>query len=197
MSGWVGDVIGSFGPFGLAALMVLENLFPPIPSEVVLPLAGFLVGRGELGFAEALVASTFGSLLGALVLYALGRWGGRGLVLRYGAVLRVKEADLEHAEGWFERYDEAVVFFGKMVPGLRSLVSIPAGMLRMPLWRFSLLTASGAAVWDALLLGAGWYLGANWERVAGVMEPVSGVVLAITLVAAAGLTLRWWRRRGG
>ena len=168
MSGWVGDVISPFGARGLAALMVLENLFPPIPSEVVLPLAGFLVGRGELGFAEALAASTLGSLVRALALYALG---GRGLVLRFGAVLRVKEADLESAEGWFGRYDDAVVLFGKMVPGLRSLVSVSAGMLRMPLWRSSLLTALGAAVWDALLLGAGWYLGANWARVAGVVGP--------------------------
>jgi membrane protein DedA with SNARE-associated domain len=112
-------------------------------------------------------------------------------VLRYGSVLRVKEADLERAEGWFGCYDDAVVLFGKMVPGLRSLVSVPAGMLRMPLWRFSLLTALGAAVWDALLLGAGWYLGANWERVAGVVGPVSAAVLAVALV-------RWWgRRRGG
>ena len=85
-------------------------------------------------------------------------------MLRDGAVLRVKEVDLERAEGWLGRYDDAVVLFGKMVPGLRSLVSVPAGMLRMLLWRFSLLTALGAAVWDALLLGAGWYLGANWER---------------------------------
>lgn len=196
MSGWIEDVIGAFGPFGLAALMVLENLFPPIPSEVVLPLAGFLVGRGELGFLEALVASTLGSLAGALVLYALGRWGGRGFVLRYGAALRVKEADLERAERWFERYDEVVVFFGRMVPGLRSVVSIPAGTLRMPLLRFALLTAAGAAVWDALLLALGWYLGVNWSRVAGVVGPISTVVLAIALIAGVGLTIRWWRRRG-
>ena len=118
-------------------------------------------------------------------------------MLRYGAVLRVKEADLDRAEGWFGRYDDAVVLFGKMVPGLRSLVSVPAGMLRMPLWRFSLLTALGAAVWDALLLGAGWYLGANWERVAGVVGPVSAAVLAVALVAAAVPAIGWWGRRGG
>lgn len=197
MSGWVQDVIASLGAPGLFALMVLENLFPPIPSEVVLPLAGFLVGRGELGFAAALVASTLGSLVGALCLYALGRWGGRGLVLRYGAVLRVKEADLAGAERRFGRYDEAVVFFGRMVPGLRSVVSIPAGTLRMPLARFAILTAAGAAIWDALLLGLGWYLGANWERVAGVLGPVSGVVLGVALLTAAVLAFGWWRRRAG
>jgi membrane protein DedA with SNARE-associated domain len=118
-------------------------------------------------------------------------------VLRDGAVLRVKEVDLERAEGWLGRYDDAVVHFGKMVPGLHSLVSVPAGMLRMLLWCFSLLTALGAAVWDALLLGAGWYLGANWERVAGVVGPVSAAVLAVALVAAAVPAIGWWGRRGG
>lgn len=113
-------------------------------------------------------------------------------MLRDGAVLRVKEVDLERAEGWLGRYDDAVVLFGKMVPGLHSLVSVPAGILRMLLWRFSLLTALGAAVWDALLLGAGWYLGANWERVAGVVGPVSAAVLAVALVAAAVPAIGWW-----
>ncbi len=117
MTGWIADLIDAFGALGVALLMVLENLFPPIPSELILPFAGFLVGRGELGFLPVLVASTAGSLFGALVLYALGRWGGRNLILRYGRFLRVKEADLDRAEGWFDRYDEWVVLFGRMVPG--------------------------------------------------------------------------------
>lgn len=195
LGGWIEQVIAGFGPLGLAALMLLENLFPPIPSELVLPLAGFFVSRGDLGFVWALVAATSGSFVGALVLYALGRWGGRPLVLRYGRVLRVKEADLDRADGWFERYGGALVFFGRMVPGVRSVVSIPAGLSEMPLGRFTLLTASGSAVWNALLIGAGFYLGANWSRVADVVGPISNAVLALALVAIVGLAIRWALRR--
>lgn len=193
LGGWVEQVIAGFGYPGLAALMLLENLFPPIPSELVLPLAGFFVSRGDLGFVAATGVATAGSLAGAFVLYALGRWGGRPLVLRYGWVLRVKEADLDRADGWFERYGGALVFFGRMVPGVRSVVSIPAGLSKMALGRFTLLSASGSAVWNALLIGAGYYLGANWSRVTSVVGPISNAVLIVGLVAAFGLAA-WWRR---
>jgi membrane protein DedA with SNARE-associated domain len=138
LAAWVSDVIRSSGYVGVALLMLAENLFPPIPSEVVLPLTGFLVNQGQLAFFPALGVATTGSLAGALVLYALGRWGGRGLVLRLLVdVLRVKEADLDRADEWFDRYGGVVVLFGRMVPGVRSLVSIPAGLSEMPLGRFS------------------------------------------------------------
>jgi membrane protein DedA with SNARE-associated domain len=176
--------------------MALENLFPPIPSELILPFAGFLVGRGELGFLPALVASTAGSLFGALILYALGRWGGRNLILRYGSFLHVKEADLDRAEGWFDKYDEWVVLFGRMVPGVRSVVSIPAGMLGTPFLRFVLLTTAGSAAWNALLLGAGWYLGDNWQQIAGVLGSISNFVLVLVAVALVAAVIWWWRRRG-
>lgn len=192
---WIEQVIVALGPLGLAALMLLENFFPPIPSEVVLPLAGFFVYRGDLGFAWALVAATLGSFVGALLLYALGRWGGRPLVLRHGRLLRVKEAELDRADDWFDRYGGWVVFFGRMVPGVRSIVSIPAGLSEMPLGRFSVLTALGSAVWNSLLIGAGWLLGENWHRVSGLVGSVSTVVLVALAVAAVVLTAWWWRRR--
>lgn len=195
MTGWIADLIDAFGALGVALLMALENLFPPIPSELILPFAGFLVGRGELGFLPVLVASTAGSLFGALVLYALGRWGGRNLILRYGRFLRVKEADLDRAEGWFDRYDEWVVLFGRMVPGIRSVVSIPAGMLGMPFVRFVLLTTAGSAAWNALLLGAGWYLGDNWQQIADIVGSASNVVLVLVAVALVSAAVWWWRRR--
>lgn len=196
MTGWIADLIDAFGALGVALLMTLENLFPPIPSELILPFAGFLVGRGELGFLPVLIASTAGSLLGALVLYALGRWGGRKLILRYGRFLRVKEADLDRAEGWFDKYDEWVVLFGRMIPGVRSVVSIPAGMLGTPFVRFVLLTTAGSAAWNALLLGAGWYLGDNWQQIAGVVGSVSNFVLVLVAVALVAAAIWWWRRRG-
>lgn len=189
------EAIRSYGLWGVAGLMLLENLFPPIPSELVLPLAGFFVSRGALGFAGALLAATVGSLLGAFVLYGLGRLGGRPLVLRYGSVLRVKESDLDRADGWFDRHGGWVVFLGRLLPGVRSLVSIPAGVSEMPPGRFTLLTASGSALWNALLIGAGWYLGENWQRVEALVGPVSNVVLAVALAAVVGLAIRWWRRK--
>ena len=182
---WVLDVIGALGYIGLALLLVAENLFPPIPSEVVLPLAGFLVGRGDLSLWGAIFAATFGSVAGALVLYGLGRWGGRRLVLRYGQWLRVDEKRLGQAEGWFRRYGDWVVFFARVVPVARSIVSIPAGTMKMPVLRFVLLTTLGSAAWNSILIGAGVVLGANWQAVEGWMGSYSDVVLIVGTVAVA------------
>jgi membrane protein DedA with SNARE-associated domain len=191
---WAADVLAALGSFGLLFLMLAENLFPPIPSEAILPLAGFLVGRGELGGVQAVAAATAGSVLGALILYALGRWGGRAVVLRYGRLLRVTEHDLDRAEGWFDKYGDAVVFFARMVPLARSVVSIPAGMLEMPVLRFTFLTTLGSALWNTLLVGAGWFLGANWERVFAIVGSISNAVLIVALVAIVVLAIYWLRR---
>jgi membrane protein DedA with SNARE-associated domain len=193
LAAWVADVIQASGYLGVALLMFAENLFPPIPSEVILPLAGFLVNQGELRFVPALVVATVGSLAGALVLYALGRWGGRTLVLRYGRLLRVRETDLDRADAWFDRYGEAVVLLGRMVPGVRSLVSIPAGLSEMPVKRFVVLTVLGSGAWNTLLIGVGWQLGENWSRLSGVLGSVSNAVLAILAVATIVLVMWWWR----
>ena len=192
---WIDQVISSFGYGGVATLMLLENLFPPIPSEAILPLVGFLVNRGDLAVIAALLAATLGSLVGALVLYALGRWGGRPLVLRYRRALRVTEAELDRADGWFDRYGSWIVVFGRMVPLARSVVSIPAGMSEMPVWRFVLLTALGSAVWNALLIGAGWFLGENWSRVTAVVGSLSNIVLVVVAVGVVTLGVWWWRRQ--
>ena len=189
------DVIGALGYVGLALLLVAENLFPPIPSEVVLPLAGFLVGRGDLNLWGALVAATFGSVAGAVVLYGLGRWGGRRLVLRYGKWLRVDEQRLQEAEGWFGHYGDWVVLGARIVPVARSIVSIPAGTAKMPLLRFVVLTTVGSAVWNGFLIGAGVALGANWQVVQGWIGSYSNIVLVIGAGAIAiFLVLRHFRR---
>jgi membrane protein DedA with SNARE-associated domain len=192
IGGWVQDVIGAWGALGLVFLLFLENLFPPIPSELILPLAGFLVGREELGWVQALVGSTTGSLLGAYVLYGLGRWGGRPLVLRFGRGLRVTERELDRAERWFDRFGSAVVLFARMLPGARSVVSIPAGTLQMPLGRFTVLTVAGSALWNTLLIGAGYLLGENWSRVEGAVGSISNVLVVIVLISVVGLTIRWF-----
>ncbi len=195
LAAWVSNVIQSLGYAGIAFLMLVENLFPPIPSEVILPLTGFLIGQGELWFVPTLVAATAGSLAGALVLYTIGRWGGRRLVLSYSGVLRVKEAELDRADKWFDRYGGVVVLIGRMVPGVRSLVSIPAGLSEMPLGRFILLTTLGSGMWNILLIWCGRLLGENWSRVAGLVGSFSNVVLAILAIVAVILAVRWWRSR--
>lgn len=189
------DVISALGYLGLVLLLVAENLFPPIPSEVVLPLAGFLVGRGDLNFFGALAAATAGSTAGALILYAMGRWGGRRLVLRYGRWLRVDRPRLARAEGWFTRWGDWVVFVARVVPVARSVVSIPAGTAKMPLARFLILTTLGSAAWNALLIGAGVILGANWSTVQNWVGSYSNVVLIVAAVGiAAFLVFRHYRR---
>lgn len=195
MGQWTEEVFRSLGYVGIALMMLIENLFPPIPSEIVLPLAGFLVGRGEIGFVPALVAATIGSVVGALMLYALGRWGGLPLVLRYGKILRITRADVERSEEWFARYGDWVVFFTRMVPLARSVVSVPAGMMRMPLLRFTLLTTAGTTIWNVILIGAGWALGSNWQVVERTAGAYSNVILVITLVASVALVVWWWNRR--
>jgi LPXTG-motif cell wall-anchored protein len=188
--------ISAGGYPALALLVLLENVFPPIPSEVVLPLAGFYVTEGVIGFVPAVASATAGSVAGALLLYALGRFGGRPLILRYSPVLRVTEERLERAEGWFDRYGSAVVLFGRMVPGARSVVSIPAGLSEMGLTRFVLLTAAGSAAWNFLLIGAGWALGRYWRRASEIAGSASTVVLVAAGVAVVVAVAAWlWRRR--
>lgn len=188
-----------FGYLGLTVVMVVENVFPPIPSEVVLPLAGFQVSRGLLSFGGALIAATVGSLVGALVLYALGRGGGRPLILRNARLLRITPQRLERAEDWFDRHGAWVVLLGRLIPGARSVVSVPAGLACMPLWRFVGLTTLGSLAWNALLIAAGDALGANWTRVAEVIGPISTVVLggAVVAVALWGAHRLWRARAAG
>jgi membrane protein DedA with SNARE-associated domain len=182
------------GYAGLAAVMAIETVFPPIPSELVLPFAGFHVARGTLGFLPALGASTLGAVLGAVVLYAIARVGGRPLVLRLHPLLRITAGDMDRADRWFDRRAVAIVLFGRLVPGIRSLVSVPAGLSEMPLWRFVAATAAGALIWNATLLGAGALLGAQYHRVEGYVGPVgTAMVIVVVLAVVAGLV--WLRRR--
>ena len=192
---WVENVVDEVGAVGLAFVMFLENVFPPIPSEIVLPLAGFYVEDGRLGFVEALVGATVGAVAGALLLYAIGRFGGLPLVLRYRRILRVSEAEIERADAWFDRYGDWIVFFSRMIPIIRSIVSIPAGMSEMPILRFTLFTAAGAAIWNTALIGAGYALGGNYEEVESVVGPLSRVILVVLVLAIVYVGYRWHRRR--
>ncbi len=194
MTEQIADLVAAGGYLAIGTIMVVECVFPPIPSEAALLLTGVAVGEGTLTFTGALIAATVGSLIGALVLYAAGWYGGRPLVARYGGALGVRAGDLDRAERWFDRYGAWVVLTGRMVPLVRNLVSVPAGLTRMRLIRFVALTAIGSAAWNAAIISAGWFVGDGWERVAeslGRAAATTGAVMTVALVVAA----LWWRRR--
>jgi membrane protein DedA with SNARE-associated domain len=197
--GWVLAVVEALGAVGVGLLVALESVFPPIPSEVVLPLAGFLAGQGKLGFVAVLVWATVGSLVGALALYWLGAaLGIRRLCKLADKIPLMDGRDVERAESWFARHGVWAVLLGRMVPGVRSLVSIPAGVARMPLWLFTLLTVVGSAVWNALFVGLGWLLGDRWTEVGNYSDVINYLVIGgIVLVCALLLGRRALRRRRG
>lgn len=197
MRQWALQIIEALGEPGVGALMALETVLPPIPSEVVLPFAGFGAARGDLDLGLTWVAATVGSLLGAWVLYGLGAAVGPERLHRLAArrwFIVLSPADLDRGERFFHRHGGKVVLLGRGAPFLRSVVSIPAGYVRMPLLRFTGLTAFGSGVWNSVLIGAGYRLGERWDRVGGVVGPVAYAVLAAAL-GAAWLVIR--RRRHG
>ena len=191
----VSQVISDLGLLGLVALMFVENVFPPIPSEVVLPLAGFFVARGELSFVGVLFAATLGSVLGSILLYELARYGGRPFVLRYGSLLRVGPEELDRADAWFVRRGPIVVLVGRCIPGVRSLVSLPAGMLKMSRVAYILLTLVGSLIWNTALIGLGWILGEEWEKVSDVVGAVGTPLLIVVLLILGAISVVWWWRR--
>jgi membrane protein DedA with SNARE-associated domain len=192
---WVRNTVSSGGYPALAGLILAENLFPPIPSELILPLAGFYVSQGQMAFVLAVLAATIGSLAGALLLYAIARFGGRKVVLRFGKVLRIRESDLDRGDEWFDKHGGWVVLFGRLVPGARSLVSIPAGLSEMPVMRFALLTTLGSTAWNCALIGAGWGLGEHYEKVGGIVGPVGTAIVGLCALAVLALVVRAYRRR--
>lgn len=160
LAGWAGDVVASLGEVGLGLLVALENVFPPIPSEPVLALAGVLAAQGTLSLTLLVIASTLGSVLGALVFYGLGARVGRPRVVRIlERIPLVDVRDLERTEAWFSRHGDAAVLVGRLVPVVRSFVSIPAGFTRVPLLRFMLLTAIGSGLWNTAFVMAGYLAG--------------------------------------
>lgn len=194
---WVTDVVDTLGYLGVAFLVATENLFPPIPSELVLPLAGFTAAQGKANVVLMVVAATVGSMVGAWALYgiaaAIGEERLRALVERYGRLLRLDGKDLDRAQDWFDTKAGTAVLVGRCVPLIRSIVSIPAGFNRMPLVRFSAYTLAGSLVWNSALVGAGYALGDQWHKVGDWVGYLQYVVVAVVVLAAAGFA---WRRFG-
>jgi len=199
---WIKQLIETLGYPGIVLVMALENVFPPIPSELVMPLAGFMAAEGTFNLVGVIMAGMIGSVIGALVLYYLGLWANepiiRAFVRRWGRYALISENDLDVSLSYFSRYGEAVIFFGRLIPIVRSLISVPAGMQRMPLPKFLLYTVIGTTIWSAILSIAGWVLQENYQRVAGVVERYQSIViLLVALAVAAFLYLRLIKPRLG
>jgi membrane protein DedA with SNARE-associated domain len=191
---WVVLVMRTIGSPGVGLATAVETVFPPVPSELVLPLAGYTASEGHYSVTAAIAWATAGSLLGALVLYWLGAaWGLERICALADRVPLLHADDVRRAVAWFGRHGRTAVFVGRLVPGVRSLISIPAGVDRMPLLRFCVFTTAGSLVWNAALILAGYELGAQWHVVEAYVGSVGNVVyvlLAVVLVVVAARRLR-------
>ena len=191
---------GSFGYLGVLVAMAIESAMIPLPSELILPFAGFLVSdpgkiepltHGPWGFWLVVIAATLGNTIGSLIAYAIGAWGGRPFLERYGKYLLIRPHEIEIAEHFFAKYGAATVFFSRLLPIVRTFISFPAGVARMPLGRFVAYSTAGAFLWSMLLVYAGTVLGANWVDIRHALQPfdlliaVGAVVLVVAFV--------WWR----
>lgn len=195
IAAWGTRIIDATGYLGVFFLMLLESLIPPIPSEGILPFVGFLVAEGKMVAPVALGVASLGSLAGALTFYALGRWGGRPLVGRYGRLLRLDERSLDKAEDFFRRRGGVTVLVARFVPVVRPLIAIPAGLAKMRLVPFCVYTLVGAVLWNGLLILAGWALRRNWDTVMGYTKWLDIAVIVAAAGLAVLLVVRWQRRR--
>lgn len=195
MLNWITNIISSLSYWGIALLMLLENIFPPIPSEVIMPLAGFTAQQGQLNLLFVILAGTVGSILGALPWYYIGKQVGerrlRQWVDRHGKWLTLSGEDIDKSQQWFNKYGGAAVFFGRLIPGIRTLISIPDGFEEMPLFTFLLYSTVGTLLWVGLLSYAGFVLGQNYQLVKKFLTPIS-IVVAVVLALVLGV---WIVRR--
>lgn len=184
---WITSTMEAMGYVGIGLLMFLENLFPPIPSELIMPLAGFTVAQGEMNFQYAVLAGVVGTMLGALPWYYAGKFVGeerlRKLADRYGKWADISSADIDKANRWFYKHGPKAVFFGRLVPGIRTIISLPAGLTSLPIGIFLLYSTVGTALWVGLLTYAGFALGDNYELVDEYLGPVSKLVLVVLILA--------------
>ena len=191
MFDWISGVVDQMGYVGIAFLMFAENIFPPIPSELIMPLAGFNAARGDMTFVGVLVAGTVGAVAGATAWYWIGLKVGarriRKLAARHGRWLTVSPEEFDTAQDWFDRHGGAAVFIGRLIPTVRTFISVPAGLLPMPLGRFLAYSTGGTLIWNAILTGAGYLLESQYERVQAWLNPISTAVVIII----AGIYL--WR----
>lgn len=203
MDDWVTGIVESMGYAGIALLMALENVLPPIPSELIMPLAGYNAEQGHVNLWGAIAAGTFGTLVGTLPWYAAARWLERDRVYRWvehhGHWLTVERKELERAVDWFGKHGRWTVAVGRLIPGIRTLISVPAGFCHMPLWQYLSYSAAGTLIWTGILAYLGSLLGQNYERVSTYLGPISwlvmGTITAVYLVRLVRMRKRNHARR--
>ncbi|ENI1309199.1 DedA family protein [Listeria monocytogenes] len=197
METWITSIMADFGYIGIFILIMVENLFPPIPSEIILTFGGFMTTVTSLNVVMVIIVATLGSVVGAILLYKVASYFGKErltkIVLKYGRILRLKESDIERAESFFLKYGSWAVFLCRMIPLIRSLISIPAGMTKMKMSRFLILTTAGSLLWNTVLIGLGAVLGESWNEIVVFMDSFSTIiysVIAILVVVGLGYFFR-------
>jgi membrane protein DedA with SNARE-associated domain len=199
MFDWITGLMNGLGYAGIALLMFLENIFPPIPSEVVMPLAGFTATQGGMSLVGVIAAGSLGSLAGALPWYYAGRVYGhkrmRDFADRYGRWITVSPEDIDHATDWFNRHGRSAVLIGRLVPGVRTLISVPAGISGMGLFQFLLYSTIGTVAWTSLLAICGYILRDRWSAVESYISPISTVLIVVLVLWFASRYVRQWRGR--
>lgn len=197
METWITSIMADFGYIGIFVLIMVENLFPPNPSEIILTFGGFMTTVTSLNVVMVIIVATLGSVVGAILLYKVASYFGKErltkIVLKYGRILRLKESDIERAESFFLKYGSWAVFLCRMIPLIRSLISIPAGMTKMKMSRFLILTTAGSLLWNTVLIGLGAVLGESWNEIVVFMDSFSTIiysVIAILVVVGLGFFFR-------
>ena len=195
MSEWIIGFITQWSYLGIFFLMIAENIFPPIPSELIMPFAGYVAARGELNTIGVLVAGTLGSLVGTSAWYLVARIMGLHrfvwLCNKLGRIATLSEDDIDHAHHWFERHGWLAVFLGRLIPAIRTLISVPAGLAAMPFGRFLLISAAGTVLWTAILTGAGFLLQAGYDTVEAWIDPVSTGIVVLAVVIYIYRFITW------
>lgn len=197
METWITSIMADFGYIGIFLLIMVENLFPPIPSEIILTFGGFMTTVSSLNIVMVIIVATLGSVVGAVLLYKVASYFGKErltkIVLKHGRILRLKESDIERAENFFLKYGSWAVFLCRMIPLIRSLISIPAGMTQMKMSRFLVLTTAGSLLWNTVLIGLGAFLGESWNEIIVFMDSFSTIIysiIALLVVVGLGFFLR-------
>lgn len=199
LTAWIAAMATAFiskmGYLGLLILMALESMVAPVPSEAVMPFAGFLIADGKMTFTGVIFFSTLGSIIGSLIGYWMGAAGGRPLVEKWGKYLLLDKSDLDVTEKWFNKRGGLSVFICRFIPVVRHLISIPAGIGKMNLWKFSIYTVIGAGLWNTILAVAGFYLKNNWDEIMKYSHIIDYVVLVILILAFVYYVYKFYKNR--
>ena len=188
-------LVAQMGYPGVFLLVVLESTLVPVPSELVFPFAGYMASKGVFNVYVLLVINSVGAMVGSGIGYAIGAKGGKPLLLRYGKYLLIRKHDIDKTEKWFANHGKATIFFARLVPVIRHMISLPAGVARMPLRSFFLQTFLGSTLWGSFLILLGYYLGNNWESVANKLKRFDLVIGVLVVVAVIAIAVRWYVRR--